>query len=135
MKITNSFNNNFGALFGKRTIITSCREDATADSHTIQYVYPFKNEFKTEAQKKAWLEKAKDSNFYKSCNCETSRLRKTYEIVLQPELPYTKEIFIKAKQDGVDLTFVIPDFYAVTTIEKGYRPALMYDGDKFECFA
>lgn len=135
MKITNSFNNNFGALFGKRKVVINYDKNRNAKQTTVQYIHPFKDEFKNEGDKDAWLKSFYESEFYKTCTTGSKNLTKEYQVVMCSELPFTKEVFVKAKKDGVDLLADIPDFYAVTTIEQGYSPSVIFENNKFDCLA
>ena len=135
MKITNSFNNNFGALFGRKEITTHYNKDGSMEMSTIQHVHPFKDEFKTEVDKEKWLNEFKQSGFYETRNNSKYGLKKEYKVVIEPSLPFAREVFEMAKKDGIDLLFNQSDFYSVSTKNTGYCPAVIFDNGKFDCLA
>ena len=135
MRITNSFNLNFAALFGKKEITTHYNKDGSMRVDTIQHVYPFRNEFKSEEDKIAWIESLRATSFYKNQNNSLYGVDKNYKVVIEPELCFSQEIFEQAKKDGVDLLKNRPDFYSVVTKSEGYYPSIMFSDGKFDCLA
>lgn len=133
MKVTNNFNNNFGALLGKKEVVTRYYKDRGIKIHTFQHVYPFKDEFKSKEEMQNWLKDIKQSSFYKSQDNSSCGVVKEATIILEPELPFTREIFEKAKKDGVELIPNPEEFYSVVETYEGYYPAYTFEDGKFNC--
>jgi len=133
MKISNNFNTNFGALFGKKEVMTTYKKNRDVKINTIQHIHPFKDEFKTKDEWQNWLKEFKESSFYKQQNDSSFGVEKEYHVFLEPSLPFTRETFEKAKKDGVQLLHDPDDFYSVVTRYDGYYPAYTFENGKFDC--
>ena len=133
MKITNSFNNNFGALFGKKETITRYYPNNQIKIRTFQYVHPFKDEFKTSEDMKKWLDSYKETSFYKRQNTSIFGTQKELIISFGPELPFTKETYEAARKDGVELLRNPDEFYSVVERHEGYFPAYTFENGNFNC--
>ena len=135
MKVLNTFNNNFGALLGKKEVTTFHNKDGSMNINTVQLIHPFKGEFKSEEDKNNWLEEFKKSCYYLNQNGSAWGVEKKYEIKIAPELPFSEDVFKKAKADGVQLLFNPDEFYSVTTKNIGYYPSVTFSNGKFDCLA
>ena len=133
MKISNNFNTNFGALFGKKEVTTTFKKNREVQIKTIQHVYPFKDEFKTKEDMHNWLDELKESSFYKEQNNSSYGVDKKFSVVIEPELPFSKETFEMAKKDGVQLLHDPDDFYSVVERYDGYYPSYTFENGKFDC--
>ncbi|MBQ4646124.1 MAG: hypothetical protein IJB79_02125 [Candidatus Gastranaerophilales bacterium] len=133
MKVSNNFNTNFGALFGKKEVTSTYMKDRSVKISTLQHVYPFKDEFKSKEEMYNWLEELKESSFYKEQNNSSHGVIKNFSVVIEPELPFTKETFECAKRDGVQLLHNPSDFYSVTSKYYGYYPSYTFENGRFDC--
>ena len=87
--------NSFGLLLGKREIthfIDGDKEKVT----TTQYLYPFKDEFKSSAEVDRALEQFKRSDFFKEENTPNGKngSQREYKIHIGNTLPFTRIEFI-----------------------------------------
>lgn len=133
MKVTNNFNNNFGALLGKKEVVTRYYKDRGMKIRTFQHIHPFKDEFKSSEEMQKWLEDIKQSSFYKTQDGSSFGVIKEATFIMEPELPFTKEVFEMAKKDGIELIPNPQDFYSVTETYEGYYPAYTFENGKFDC--
>lgn len=133
MQISNNFNTNFGALFGKKEITTKYGKNNDVEITTIQHVYPFKDEFQSKKDMRDWLRDLRQSSFYKQQNEASFGVSKKYSVIIEPALPFSKETFEHAKKDGVQLLHDPSSFYTVTNRYEGYYPAYTFENGKFEC--
>ena len=139
MKILNS-DIAFSALLGKKEVMYTRKGNSTL-VHTLQYVYPFKDEFVTKADKEKWVEEFKKTPFYQKQNTSTNDMQKRYDIVVEPALSFTKEqmCYAKSHPDSSRASmnarlFLNSDNYCTTvTRNYGEYPVAMFDGQVFDC--
>ena len=140
MKIASCKNVNFSALLGKKEV-THTYKNGISSVHTLQYIYPFKNEFKNKVQKQQWLDEFKKTPFYQKQNTSIPGSNRTYEVVIEPALNFTKEQLQFAKMNpdspkaSLNAKLFLNSDNCITTITRncGDYPVALYDGDIFDC--
>jgi len=133
MKISNNFNTSFGALFGKKEVLTRYKKDRSVKIKTLQHVHPFKDEFKTKEEMYNWLNDFRNSTFYKEQNNSSIGMEKEFSVIIEPELPFDRATFERAKKDGIELLPNPDEFYSVVARYEGYYPAHTFEDGKFDC--
>lgn len=132
---------NFGAVLGKREITHFIQGDKEKVT-TTQFIYPFKDEFKSSAEVDRAMEQFKKSDFFKEENTpnEKNGSNREYKIHVGKTLPFTREEFVTTVKCPESMyaskqvaRFINSEDYNSTIIKStGTIPAKLLEKGQFE---
>ena len=97
MRISNNFQTNFKALIGKREIYRFQGSGTDSVSY-VQYIHPFKDEYKSQKELDNAVERFQNSGFSNKFNKSPLRPFTKFKVIVESTLPFTKEEFKFAEQ-------------------------------------